>query len=43
VWKALRQDEPIPLTHRQAVALAGEFYRAWTAGTERSTTVEMDR
>lgn len=23
VWRALREDQPIPLTHRQAVALAG--------------------
>lgn len=29
VWEALRNSRPLPLSHRQAVALAGELYRAW--------------
>lgn len=29
VWRSLRTDEPVPLSHRQAVALAGELYRGW--------------
>lgn len=29
VWEALRSDTPLPLSHRQAVALAGDLYRAW--------------
>jgi integrase len=36
VWRALRQHEPAALTHRQAVALSGELYRAWAnEGGER--------
>jgi len=42
VWQALRQEAPVPLTHRQATALAGEIYRAWIdgEGRERVTAVE---
>ena len=29
-WQALRERSPVSLTHRQATALAGELYRAWT-------------
>ena len=41
VWRALRTSQPIPLTHRQATALAGELYRAWVsgAGVERTTAI----
>jgi integrase len=44
IWRALRQDEPIPLLHRQAVALAGRLYRGWTSGREvvRSITYDLD-
>ncbi|MBU0584032.1 MAG: site-specific integrase [Alphaproteobacteria bacterium] len=34
VWQALRASKPIPLSHRQAVALAKEVYLAWA--TERN-------
>jgi integrase len=45
VWRALRQGSPIPFTHRQATALAGELYRAWASGEgrERTTSVTIDR
>ena len=43
VWRALRNGTPRPLTHRQATALAGELYRAWASGRERSTSVTIDR
>ncbi|SER41282.1 Site-specific recombinase XerD [Faunimonas pinastri] len=42
VWTALRADQPAPLTHRQATALAGDLYRAWANPDElRSTAVEL--
>jgi hypothetical protein len=43
VWRALRNGAPVPLTHRQATALAGELYRAWASGRERTMTVNIDR
>ena len=44
VWRALREDAPVSLTHRQATALAGELYRAWAngEGRERATSIEHD-
>src|SRR5665213_2893483 len=44
IWRALRDDAPVSLTHRQATALAGELYRAWANGDgrERTTTIEHD-
>ncbi len=43
VWQALRQEEPIALTHRQVVALSGEFYRAWAdEGGERRMAIVYD-
>ena len=41
-WKALRQNEPITLSHRQCVALAGRAYQAWASG-ERETTTAIER
>jgi len=43
VWQALREDSPVPLTHRQATALAGRLYRAWAfgEGRERTTSVTI--
>ena len=41
-WKALRQTEPVTLSHRQCVALAGRAYQAWASG-ERETTTAMER
>jgi integrase len=44
VWQALRDDAPIALTHEDAVALAGELYRARIsgAGRERVTKIVYD-
>src|SRR5438105_15295671 len=44
VFRALREDAPVPLSHEQAHALGGELYRAWAngAGRERTTAVEYD-
>jgi integrase len=41
VWQALRKDNPVPLSHRQATALAGELYRAWAEGEDRERTIAM--
>jgi len=43
VWQALRSDAPLPLTHRQATALAGELYRAWTAEERRERTTILEQ
>lgn len=40
LWWHLRADQPISLTHEQATALAGDFYRAWASTAVRSTVVE---
>ena len=42
-WKVLRQTEPVTLTHRQCVALAGRAYGGWTAEPRRETTTAMVR
>ena len=41
VWRALREDAPIPLTHREATALAGRLYRAWASGEGREQTTSV--
>src|SRR5665213_33405 len=41
VWRALREDGPVSLTHRQATALAGELYRAWVNGEGRERTMAI--
>jgi len=43
VWRAHRLAEPVVLTHRQATALAGEFYRAWAGGEGRERTVAIEQ
>ena len=44
VWQALRTNTPVALSHRQATALAGELYRAWTdERKERTAAVEVYR
>lgn len=45
VWRALREDAPIPLNHREATALSGRLYRAWASGVgrERTASVTLDR
>lgn len=44
IWRALRDEAPVSLTHRQATALAGELFRAWAygEGRERTTAIEHD-
>jgi len=42
VWRSLRTDGPISLSHKQATALAGELYRAWAHGAERERTTAME-
>jgi integrase len=41
VWRALREDAPVSLTHRQATALAGELYRAWANGEGRERAIAI--
>lgn len=41
VFAALREERPIPLTHRQAVALSGELYRAWAKDIDRSKSITL--
>ncbi|MEH2472891.1 GH24 family phage-related lysozyme (muramidase) [Nitrobacteraceae bacterium AZCC 2161] len=42
VWTALRKDGPVSLNHRQATALAGELFRAWTKdGATQSLAIEQ--
>jgi integrase len=38
VWARLREDRPAGLSQRQAVALAGDLYRAWAGGEGRERT-----
>lgn len=42
VWQSLRQNEPVALTHKQAVALAGRLYRAWAVEDDRHTIISLD-
>ncbi|WP_156460154.1 hypothetical protein [Mesorhizobium sp. Root157] len=41
VFAALREERPIPLTHRQAVALSGEIYRAWAKDIDLSDSITL--
>jgi integrase len=41
VFAALREERPIPLTHRQAVALSGEIYRAWAKDIDPSNSITL--
>ena len=41
VWRALREDAPVSLTHRQATALASELYRAWANGEGRERAMAI--
>lgn len=42
LFDALRNDTPMVLSHRNAVALAGEFYRSWSSELERSNTIAFE-
>jgi hypothetical protein len=41
VWQGLRAAEPVSLTHREAVALAGKLYQAWVSGEGRERTTAV--
>ena len=41
VWRALREDQPVPLTQKQAAALSGELYRAWVHGDGRERVIAV--
>ena len=44
VWQALRESgKAATLTHKQAVALAGELYRAWAGGEGRERTLAVEQ
>lgn len=43
LFRSLRENRPVTLTHRQAVALAGELYRSWASDLETSRTVSVVR
>lgn len=40
-WATLRKCRPVTLDYKQATALAGELYRAWTADRVRTTSVTL--
>lgn len=42
LWRALRKREPVSLTHREATALAGEAYKAWSKGDEYEKTIAIE-
>jgi hypothetical protein len=42
VWRALREDAPVSLTHEQATALAGEFYRGWADAASYKPMVAIE-
>lgn len=44
VFRSLRSNRPVDLTHRQTVALSGEIYQAWAADLEtgRRLSIEHD-
>lgn len=43
LWVALREREPVSLTHRQVTALAGELYEVWAEGDERESTIAVEQ
>ena len=42
LWNALREREPVSLTHREATALAGELYKAWASCDEDERTLAIE-
>jgi len=42
VFEAYRRGAPLSLTHRQAIALSGELYRAWANGEDRERSIAME-
>lgn len=43
VWAALRRNHLVPLSHRNAVALARDLYVAWAEEQEQTTAADWDR
>jgi integrase len=43
VYRNLRSNAPISLTHRQCVALAGELYRSWASDLETSHRITLQQ
>lgn len=43
VYRNLRANAPIALTHKQCVALAGELYRSFAAGKEASRSISFQQ
>ncbi|TDR33637.1 phage integrase SAM-like domain-containing protein [Aquamicrobium defluvii] len=43
VYRSLRANAPIALTHKQCVALAGELYRSWAADLEASSRISFQQ
>lgn len=43
VWRGLRAAHPLSLTRKQAVALAGELYRAWASERPTERTIAIIR
>ena len=41
LFKSLRENTPVSLTHRQAVALSGRLYRSWASDLENDTQISM--
>lgn len=41
VWQTLRANKPVSLTHRQAVALSGELFRAWSSDPDVNHRVSL--
>ncbi len=41
IFRSLREDRPVALTHRQAVALSGELYRAWASDYDHRSTISF--
>lgn len=41
LFKSLRENRPVSLTHRQAVSLSGRLYRSWASDLENDTQISM--
>ncbi len=41
IYANLRANKPVPLTHRQCVALSGELYRSWAADLEAAPSISI--
>lgn len=41
IFRSLRENRPVALTHRQAVALSGELYRAWASDYDHRNSISF--